>query len=198
MNKERNFLIHPSYIAMFLLLAGISALFLGFSGAYLYNRIQSNVPPIELPGLFYWNTLFLMGSSLSLMKSQTYYKADNTSGYKNALGITLVLTIAFLIAQIYAWLQLQSQDIFVNYSTMASYLYIISILHFAHVFAGIPFLIWFILVSYKKMKTPVSVLIYFSDNAKKRKLNLLNWYWHFLDLLWIYLIVFFLLNYLFK
>jgi len=198
MNNERNFLIHPNYIAMFLLLAGITALFLGFSGAYLYSRIQSGLPPIELPPIFYWNTLFLIGSSFSLIKARNFYKADNTEGYKKALVITLFLTIAFLFAQIYAWMQLQSEEIFINHSNMASYLYIISILHFVHVVAGIPFLIWFLVVAYKKMKTPVSVLIYFSDLAKKRKLNLLNWYWHFLDILWIYLVIFFLVNSLFQ
>lgn len=196
MNKERNFLIHPSYIVMILLLAGISALFLGFSGAYMYNRFQSGLPPIKLPELFYWNTMFLLGSSYALIKAKSYYKSDNTSGFKSALVFALLLSLSFLFFQIFAWLQLQGEDIFLNYSNMASYLYIISILHFVHVIAGIPFLIWFLIEAYKKMKSPVSVLIYFSDNAARRKLTLLNWYWHFLDILWIYLVVFFLVNYL--
>jgi cytochrome c oxidase subunit 3 len=52
----------------------------------------------------------------------------------------------------------------------------------------------FAITAYKRMKEPVSVLIYFSDPAKKRKLNLLTTYWHFLDALWIYLVLFFLIN----
>ncbi len=196
MSQERNFLIHPSYIAMFLLLAGISALFLGFSGAYLYNRIQQGIPPIKLPSLFYWNSLLLLASSYTLILSKRSYKNDRTNKYKFYLGITLLLTIIFLIAQIMAWLQLYQSDVLINYSTMASYLYIISGLHFLHVIAGIPFLAWFLMKAIKKMKSPVSVLIYFSDKSKKRKLDLLNIYWHFLDGLWIYLVAFFLLNYL--
>ena len=196
MTQERNFLIHPSYIAMFLLLAGISALFLGFSGAYLYNRIQQGIPPIKLPSLFYWNSLLLLASSYTLILSKKSYKNDLTKQYKIYLGITLLLTIVFLIAQIMAWLQLYQDDVLINYSTMASYLYVISGLHFLHVVAGIPFLAWFLFKAIKKMKSPVSVLIYFSDKSKKRKLDLLNIYWHFLDGLWIYLIVFFLANYL--
>ena len=183
---------------MFLLLAGITALFLGFSGAYLYNRVQSGLPPIKLPGLFYWNTLFLIGSSIALIKAKSFYISDDTRAYKISITMALVLSIAFLFFQIVAWYQLRSEDIFINYSNMASYLYIISMLHFAHVIAGIPFLLWFLIEAYKKMQSPVSVLIYFSDSAKKRKLNLLNWYWHFLDILWIYLVVFFLINYLIK
>ncbi len=196
MQKERNFLIHPSYILMFLLLAGVTSLFLGFSGAYLYNRIQQGIPPVKLPSLFYFNTLLLIGSSAVLNWAKKSYKEDNTRNYKIALIITLILTIGFLISQIFAWRQLQTSDVFINYNNMASYMYLISGLHFLHVVAGIPFLIMFMVNAIRKMKSPVSVLIYFSDLKKKRRLNLFNIYWHFLDGLWIYLVVFFLVNYL--
>ena len=196
MEKERNFLIHPSYILMFLLLAGISSLFLGFSGAYLYNRIQQDIPPIKLPSLFYFNTLLLIASSIMLRWAKKSYLEDNTKNYKLALLITLVLTIGFLVSQIFAWNQLRSSDIFINYNNMASYMYLISGLHFFHVVAGIPFLIIFVSNAIRKMKSPISVLIYFSDLKKKRRLNLFNIYWHFLDGLWIYLVIFFLLNYM--
>lgn len=196
MKEERNYLIHPLYIIMFLTLAGITALFLGFSAAYLYNRVQQGVPPVSLPPLFYWNTLLLVGSSYTLLGAKKAYLADNTKKYKTYLTVTLVLTLLFLAAQIMAWYQMINQDVLINHSTMASYMYVISGLHFAHVIAGIPFLIGFIYVAEKKMKSPMSVLMYFSDPAKKRKLDLLNIYWHFLDALWIYLVLFFLINYL--
>jgi len=124
------------------------------------------------------------------------YLEDNTKNYKNALFITLLLTVGFLISQIYAWGQLQSSDVFIDYNNMASYMYLISGLHFFHVVIGIPFLIMFAINAVLKMQSPVSVLIYFSDLKKKRRLNLFNIYWHFLDGLWIYLVLFFLINYL--
>ena len=181
---------------MFLLLAGVSSLFLGFSGAYLYNRIQQDIPPVKLPSLFYFNTLVLIASSLMLKWAKKSYLEDNTKNYKIALVITLILTIGFLISQIFAWRQLQSSDIFINYNNMASYMYLISGLHFFHVVVGIPFLFIFVVNAIRRMKSPVSVLIYFSDLKKKRRLNLFNIYWHFLDGLWIYLVIFFLLNYI--
>jgi len=196
MTKERNFLIHPSYIVMFLILAGVSALFLGFSAAYLYSRLDQNIPPVKLPSLFYYNTLLLIASSATLQWAKKSYKADHTANYKLALIITLALTLTFLGAQILAWQQLMASDIFVNYNNMASYMYMISGIHFLHVVAGIPFLVMFIVNAVRKMKSPVSVLIYFSDIAKKRRLDLFNIYWHFLDGLWIYLVIFFLVNYL--
>ena len=195
MVKERNFLLHPSYIVLALILFGITSLFLGLSASYIYNRIQTGAPPIVLPSLFYFNTLLLLGSSFTLVRAKRNYLDDQTDSYKVYLWLTLVLTILFLVFQILAYIQLQNDDIFINYSNMASYIYLISGVHLLHVVAGIPFILVFIYKAMKDMKTPVSVLIYFSDPDRKRGLNLLMWYWHFLDGLWIYLIIFFLINY---
>ena len=191
---ERNYLIHPQYLAMGLLLMGISALFLGFSAAYLYNRVQSGLEPIQLPVLFVFNAFILVGSSITLNYARIFYKEDETKKYQQALAITFVLTILFLGSQIIAWLQMYDRGIFVDNDNMTSYLYIISIVHFAHVIVGIPFLGIFLFKSIKLMKEPVSVLVYFSDPTKKRRLNLMTMYWHFLDFLWIYLVLFFLVN----
>ena len=109
-----------------------------------------------------------------------------------------MLTFLFLVLQIIGWQQLFSQNIFINSSTSASYLYVISGLHFAHVVAGIPFLGIFLYTAWKRMREPVSVLVYFSDPEKKLKLRLLTLYWHFIDALWIYLVLFFWINYLVK
>ncbi|MBK8636340.1 MAG: cytochrome c oxidase subunit 3 [Saprospiraceae bacterium] len=196
--QERNYLIHPNYIILILVLFGVTALFMGFSAAYLYNRLQQGVAPVRLPSLFYYNSILLLASSYSLWSSKKAYQNDQTSKYQQMLVVTLVLTIAFLIAQILAWNQLYDLNISLQHSTMASYMYVITGLHFAHLIAGIPFLIYFIYVAVTKMKSPMTVLIYFADTDKKRKLDLLNIYWHFLDALWLYLVIFFLINYLIK
>jgi len=196
-DEKKNYLIHPQVIALFILLMGVSSLFIGFSFSYLYSRIQSGLPAFSLPPLFIVNTMILLASSYTLVRSMKYYKEDNTEGYKKMLGFTLLTTILFLASQILAWSQLYKQGVFVNHSNMASYLYLISAVHFGHVIVGIPFLMIFYINAMRKMVEPVSVLVYFADPDKKRKLKLLNIYWHFLDGLWIYLVLFFLVNQLF-
>jgi cytochrome c oxidase subunit III len=193
---NRNYLIHPQYIILGLLIAGITALFLGFSGSYLYTRMQTGVQPVVLPKLFYFNTIVIVASSVTMILAKRYYLNDNTEMFKRMLWATLVLSILFLGLQISAWKQLYAMNIALNHSTLASYMYLISGLHFLHLVAGIPFLCHFIYVAYRRMVDPVTVLVYFADPDKYRGLNILNIYWHFLDGLWIYLVLFFLLNYL--
>jgi cytochrome c oxidase subunit 3 len=193
---EKNYLIHPQYIILTLILLGVTALFLGFSGSYLYNRVQQGVEPVSIPTLFYYNSAILLASSFTMWKAKNAYMDDHTVNFRKYLIITLTLTLMFLIAQFFAWKQMLDNNLDLAYSTMASYLYLISGLHFAHVIAGIPFLIYFIIEAFRKMKSPVTVLLYFSDPGKKRMLNLLNIYWHFLDGHRIYLVLFFFVNYL--
>lgn len=191
---NRNYAIHPLYILITLVLGSVTSLFLGFSGAYIYSRVQNGQEPVDIPILFFINTLFLIGASIALMFTKKAYEYDQTGRYKQLLWLTLLLTLAFLFLQVLAWQQLYQMNVSLNGTTLGSFLYAISGLHFTHVIAGIPFLIFFIIDANKRLVEPASVLVYLSDPDKKRKLSVLTIYWHFLDGLWVYLIIFFLVN----
>ncbi len=194
-NEYRNLNFHPYNIMLILLLAGLIMLFLALSASYIYSRVQHKIPPIEIPIMFLFNTLILMGSSYTLALAKKSYENDDTRGYQVNLGLTLLLSILFMVAQGVAWWQMMAMNNGISSSNVASYIWAISILHLIHVLGGIPFLAAFFYVAVKRMKEPVSVLVYFSDPLKKLKLKLLTMYWHFLDLLWIYLVLFFYINY---
>ncbi len=189
----KNLYFHPYKVFLFLLLAGITAMFLGLTAAYGYSRWSSENPPVIIPNIFIFNTLLLAASSLVLHYANICYKRDNTIGYQRALGIAIVLTLIFLFAQYFGWSQMIRSNLWLtdHRGPSVAYLYLLSGLHFVHVLAGIPFLILFLRSAIYRMKEPVSVLVYFSDPEKKLKLRLLTVYWHFLDGLWIYLILFF-------
>jgi len=195
-DEYQNFTFHPHNIYLMLLLFSLSVLFLSLSGAFIYTRVQNGLPPVKLPWLFAFNTVILLGSSWSMMQAKKAYLADQTERYQGMLVLTIVLSLIFMFAQYLAWVQLFQEQIYVSTDPSAGYLYVISALHFAHVIGGLPFLGLFLWKAKKYMKEPVSVLIYFSDPEKRLRLRLLTIYWHFLDILWIYLVVFFYVNYL--
>ncbi len=194
-NEYQSMIFHPYNILMCLLLAGLSIIFIALSVSYVYSRTQNHLPPIRIPLLFVFNTLILIASSYTLVGAKRAYEADETSLYKQMLGFTFLLSIVFMLMQGVAWYQLFQDNIAISTSNASGYIYAISILHFFHVVAGLPFLGGFLWVAYKRMKEPVSVLVYFSDPEKKLKLRLLTLYWHFLDILWVYLVLFFAINY---
>lgn len=189
--QHDNFAFHPYNVYLTLLLFSLTILFLALTASFVYTRVQSELPPLKLPVLFLFNTLILIGSSYTMMMAKRKYLEDDTKGYQNALWYTIELSVLFMVLQGIAWYQLFSQQIYVHSDNSSGYLYVISILHFLHVIAGLPFLGMFLYKAIKYMKEPVSVLVYFSDPEKRLKLRLLTLYWHFLDIMWIYLILFF-------
>jgi len=197
-NEYDNFAFHPYNILLVLLLSSIGALFIAFSAAFVYTRVQSGLPPVKLPNLFFFNTFVLLTTSVAMRSGKFAYKNDKASVYQRALFVTLLLTFLFLGLQISAWMQLFDRNVFLTTDNSASYLYLLSGLHFIHVVAGLPFLFSFLLTARKRLKEPVSGLVYFSDPAKSLKLRLLSIYWHFLDGLWLYLLLFFQINYWFS
>ncbi|HNA41048.1 MAG TPA: cytochrome c oxidase subunit 3 [Saprospiraceae bacterium] len=198
-DSDRNLTFHPYRILLVLFIVGMTMLFLSLTAAYIYNRIVApSMPPIKVPALFVFNTIVLLGSSLSLMRAKQSYRKDDTEAYKYNLLITIGLTVIFLLLQILAWKSLFEANISITHNNLASYLYMLSALHFLHVIGGLPFMLNFYFNALKNMKEPVSVLIYFSDPFKKLKLNILSLYWHFLDILWIYLVLFLWVNQLIK
>lgn len=195
-SSEPSMAFHPYNVLMILVIASLSVLFLSLSAAFIYTRVTSQLPPIKLPPIFLFNTLVLLASSGTMYWAKRSYLSDNTQNYQNALAATIVISLVFLVLQFLGWKSLFQQEIFISSDNAASYLYVISGLHFLHVIGGLPFIAIFLWSAKKKMKNPVSVLVYFSDPEKKLKLRLLTLYWHFLDGLWIYLVLFFWINYL--
>ena len=184
-------------IGLFLLLISLTMLFFAFSLGYVFTRTQSGAEGVYLPPIFILNSFILLASSWAMHRANQAYKRDDTEGYQRALTLTMMLTIFFMGAQVVGWFYFREQLIGENIGNGVNYLYAISGLHFAHIVGGLPFLSMFLYNAYNKMREPMTVLLYFSDPIKRMRLQLLTIYWHFLDGLWIFLVLFFLINMLF-
>lgn len=189
--------IHPYQVIVFLMLTGLSALFIALTCSYLYQRVVMNIEPINLPLIFLFNSFILIGCSYFIKQANVAYLADDTDKYIRSLYITTGLTVVFMIAQYIGWQLMMQNDMMLSDGPATSYLYLLSGLHILHIVGGLPALLWFIYKAVKYMKEPVTVLVYFSDPDRRLKLKLLTTYWHFLDVLWIYLVVFFMVMSLF-
>lgn len=193
--REAEFIKMPlEKVYLYLLLVGLTAVFVGLSLAYIYTRAQNSVGGVSLPPLFILNSVLLLASSWTIRRANQAFQLDDTVMYQRALWGTLVLTILFMTAQLVAWTLAKDQLLGENIGNSKQYLYALSGLHFAHIVGGLPFLLLFLYAAYKRMKEPVSVLIYFSDPVKRLRLELLTTYWHFLDGLWLFLVGLFLVN----
>jgi len=175
--------IHPHKFTLWLAIGSIIMMFAGLTSAYIVKGEQPGWTTVVVPKIFYYSTAVMLISSLTMQVALKSFKERNMKQYRTLLTITAVLGIAFIGMQIIGFKNLFESGVKLEGgSGAAQFLYIIFGLHALHVLGG-----------------AVALLIMFfkAFSAKIRSYNtvpveVVSTYWHFVDLLWIYLFVFFL------
>ncbi len=186
--------LEPAKIMMYLTLAGITVLFLCLTVSYMASKTTWTWTQFRFPRSFLLSALLLGLSSFTIHKAVIAFKDNATQTLVKMLGATLSLSILFIVFQVIGWQYLYERGIYVGGKPDGSYLYLISGLHALHVIVGVLILAWVFFKAITKLKGSVNDLVYFSEKSNQRSLELIALYWHFVDVLWIYLLLFFLFN----
>lgn len=168
-------------------IVSIVMLFAGLTSAYVVRADNGNWLVFHLPSISIVSTAIIVLSSLTLYMAQRAIKTDNLKGTQLGLALTLALGIAFFFTQIEGWKELTEQGIYFvgKYANASgSFLYLIAAVHLAHMVGG--------LIALSVSLTKSLLKKYSSSDYLGIELTAI--YWHFLDLLWVYLFLF-LYNY---
>lgn len=177
--------IHPHKFTLWVAIASMIMMFAGLTSAYIVKGSLPGWTPIILPKLFYFSTFVILISSVTIQLSVKYFKDRQRNKYQNFLIISFLLGTLFLVLQWISFTQLYEQGIKMEGAGPGQFLYIIFGLHGLHIVGGMIALVVMLLKAFSaKVKTysPVSI-------------EILATYWHFVDFLWLYLFVFFLLKF---
>lgn len=161
----------------------IVMLFASLTSAVVVKKNDADWLQFEIPMQFFWSTMLIILSSLSFVWASVAVRKNQLNNVKAAIGLTLLLGLAF------AWLQFQGWDALVDQgvyftgpksSAAGSFFYVLTLAHLFHLIGGI---ISLIVVFFKS--------VFEKYNSKNfLGLQLSSIYWHFLDALWIYLFIF--------
>lgn len=178
--------IHPKKFALWAACASIMMMFAAFTSAYIVRQAAGNWLEFRLPDIFYFNTLVILLSSVTLHSSYIAFKKGKQGLYKGLLGATFLLGLAFLVLQYQGWVTLSEIGVPLKTNPSGDFIYVISGVHAAHILGGIAALtVALITAFFMKFKvTP----------ARKLRFEMTLTYWHFVDFLWVYLLVFFTLQ----
>jgi len=162
-------------------------LFMGFmSGFIVYAGGRGHGLQVILPEAFKYSTFVLIISSAMLIGASNAAKNANISKQRLFLWLTIGLGVAFLAIQIYAWYILTFRDgiYFSNPNAARSFIYVFSGVHLLHVIAGLLVLLNAVTATYRNIPQVRNIF----------KMEMASIFWHFLDIMWICLYVFLLLN----
>lgn len=177
--EQRN-KIHPHKFTLWMGIGSILMMFAGLTSAFIVKKNQANWISFEIPAVFWFSSLAIILSSVTIIVAGRAFRDRHMKRYRQLLLVTAVLGIAFVTMQTIGFMDMWNQGLTVNSTVSVSFLYVIVGLHALHVLGGIVALIVMVLKAFsRKQKIYSSVPI-----------QLAGTYWHFVDLLWIYLLVF--------
>jgi len=155
------------------------------SGFIVYIGGKAHGINVELPHSLLYSTITILISSITLFIASRAAKTLDFKKQKTFLWLTLALGLIFLGLQAYTCTVLVSMGVyFVSPNAAQSFLYVFIAAHFVHIIAALLLLINTIVGSYSNK--PQAKNLY--------KMEMTSIFWHFLDIVWIYLYVFLLLN----
>jgi len=176
--------MHPRKFAMWLFMVSVVMIFASLTSAYIVRQAEGNWYIFDLPMVFYYSTAVIVASSGTFIWATMAAKRDNFSQLRLAMGITAILGVVFLICQYYGWVYLVDISVYFVGNPSGSFLYVLTGLHGLHLVSGVIFIL---IVLFKTFKLKVH-----SKNLVQ--LEMCATYWHFLDILWVYLFFFLLIN----
>lgn len=176
--------IHPHKFTLWVGIGSIIMMFAALTSAYIVKKNQSSWLEFDLPRIFWYSTVVILFSSMTLHLATKAFMAREMGRYRTLVTITAVLGLLFIVMQTLGFQDLESRNIAltgIKSNSAASFLFVITGLHMVHVLGGvIALLIIFIRAYSVKMK-----------NYSSLPLELVGTYWHFVDILWIYLFIFY-------
>jgi cytochrome c oxidase subunit III len=176
--------IHPHKFTMWVAMGSIVMAFAGLTSAYIVKKNQSSWLEFDLPLVFWYSTAVILASSLTMYLATKAFKAREMGRYRTLMTVTAALGLVFIVMQYLGFLDLEARNIALvgaKSNSAASFLLVITGLHMVHVLGGvIALLVMFIRAYNSKVKTYSSVPV-----------EVVGTYWHFVDVLWIYLFIFY-------
>jgi len=169
-----------SFIGLFILLAATAMVFAALSMAFwMRHSTSDDWISMRKPPLLWVNTVVLLASSAVLDRARVALKRGQRDAFNFWWTAATALGIAFLIGQAIVWHQLSSAGVFIASSPTSSFFYLLTAAHAAHLVGGVAALVY----------VDVQALRLRLGPAKRTAIDVTAVFWHFLDGVWLYLMV---------
>lgn len=176
----------PKKFVMWLIVFSSFMMFAAWtSGFIVYIGGKGQGLNLKMPTTFLYSTCTILLSSITMFLASKAAKALKFSQQRMFLMLTIALGVVFFVLQINAWSDLVNIGAYiVNNNAAQSFIYILSGAHLLHIIAGLILLLNSLVGSYRNI--PQVKRVFWMEMSAI--------FWHFIDIIWIYLYVFLLLN----
>lgn len=196
LNKDNKGFMHPYKVILYLSMASMLMFFAITTSALLVKKGDIvSWEAFKLPTIFYLSTIVLFASSFSMHYAKNLYRDLKFSLSRTLMLVSVLLSLVFLFTQYLGFQSLEALGKPLAGNASGSFIYVIVMAHAVHIIGGVVFSL---IILVKALKNRSDKEFEFSNKLNPKRLlalELLTTYWHFIDFIWIYLFIFFYLNY---
>ena len=160
-------------------MGGILMFFAALTSAMIVRQgLSDDWQPFTLPPVLYVSTAVLLLSSFTIERARTEMRAHRPDGLRHWVNVSACLGLAFLACQLLGWQALAGRGLYLASNPANSFYYLLTAGHGLHLLGGVVALgyIWIRVRQQRAWATREAVI---EASAL---------YWHFLDVLWIYIL----------
>jgi len=181
----------PARTGVWIGIATITLSFAAYTSAMVVRQGSgADWQHVALPRILYFNTLLLLASSATLEAGRRRLEVDwalealeGRAGAFSGPGVawlsaTMALGLLFIAGQVIAWRGLAARGLFLATNPASDFFYVFTALHGLHLLGGVTAL-GYVLARLRAA----------SAGPPRAALGAASLYWHFMDVLWLYLLL---------
>ena len=167
--------LQPARVATWLVVGVVTILFASFTSTYLARRTLPDWQPVAMPRILWVNTAVLLASSVALETARRAAARGRRGQARRATAVAALLGVGFLLGQLAAWRALVAAGVSLATGPHSDFFYLLTGVHGLHLTGGV------LALGYAWWRA--------GRAAQAAMLTTVAVYWHFVDVLWLYLLV---------
>ena len=166
------------YTGIWLALAAILMFFMSLVSAYIVRKSSADWRAVALPRVLWLNTAVLLVSSWALESAHRAWEREDARAFRAWWAAATALGVMFLAGQWVAWRELAAGGVYLATNPSSSFFYLLTAAHGLHLAGGLAALAYVLSRDWMRLRAAGGVAA-----------EVAGIYWHFMDGLWVFLLL---------
>jgi cytochrome c oxidase subunit 3 len=188
--------IHPQMFGLWLAMASMTMLFAALTSAMILKKGDFRTwENFKLPDVFMLSTLLIVMLSVVMHTALINYKKANFAAFRWLIFGGFVLGLSFLFTQWRGFVAMKTLGFPLTGNISGQFIYMLAVVHGFHIAIALLVTLVVLIKAVRSRKDPLFELRNIINPKRKLQMQLLVTFWHYIDIVWIYLYLFFYFNY---
>lgn len=188
--------IHPQMFGLWLAMAGMTMFFAALTSALILKKGDFKTwENFKLPGVFMLSTAVIISLSVAMHNALLAYRQAKFVLFRWLILAGFLLGCTFLFTQWRGFVALKEMGFPLTGNIAGQFVYLLAIVHGFHIAIALIITLVMLIAAIRARKDELFELRNIINPKRKLQMRLLVAFWHYIDVVWIYLYVFFYFNY---